>query len=88
MKLKRRFYDDSINFDNLSVKRLVLGIVIGLVSAFTAYSFFYVLRETFRVFSFGTMNYGFQNSQNIISETNRNFYNLFFAGLSLILGNS
>ena len=88
MKLKRRFYDDSINFRNLSIKRFAVGLFVGLISAFTIYSFFYVLSESFRVISFGNMNYGFQNSQNIISETDRSFYNLFFAGLSLIIGNS
>ena len=88
MKLQRRFYDSSINFKNISRERLILAVVFGLASAFTIYSFFYVLRETFRVMSFGLMNYGFQNTQNILKESDRNFYNLFFAGLSLILGNS
>lgn len=88
MKFSRRFYDSSINLKNISVKRIVLAITLGLASAFIIYSFFYVIRETFRVISFGLMNYGFQNSQNILSETDRNFYNIFFAGLSVIAGNS
>jgi hypothetical protein len=85
MKLKRRFYDSKVNFKNITHERLILGIVIGLASAFTIYSFFYVVRETFRV-----MSGGIRYSQfiYIVSETNRNFYNLFFASMSLIFGNS
>jgi hypothetical protein len=85
MKLKRRFYDSKVNFKNITHERLILGIVIGLASAFTIYSFFYVVRETFRV-----MSGGIRYSQfiYIVSETNRNFYNLFFASMSLIFGSS
>lgn len=83
MKFKRLFYDSTVNFNNISRQRLVLAILIGLVSALTIYSFYYVLRETFRV-----MSVGFDNLPNILSEADRNFYNLFFAGLSLIFGNS
>lgn len=88
MKLNMRFYDTSINFMAISSKRLVLGIAIGLASAFAIYGFFYMLSESFRVIYFGFINYGFQNSQNIINKTDRDFYNIFFAGLSLILGNA
>lgn len=83
MKLKRRFSDSSLNFRNLSKNDLLLAIVIGLGAAFTIYSFFYVVRESFRVISFG-----FMNIPNIVLESNRDFYNLFFAGLSMIFGNS
>ena len=83
MKLKRRFYDSSINFSKISTERIVLNITIGLASAFTIYGFFYVIRESFRFLSFG-----FEYLPNIISESNRNLYNIFFAGLSLIFANS
>lgn len=91
MKFKRRFYDSSINFKNISLKRFVLGIAIGLVSAFTIYSFFYVIRESFRVMSLGFNDYGFwsfQEEEFILTKSDRNFYNIFFSGLSLIFGNS
>ena len=86
MKLKRRFYDASINFKNMSLKQLLIGVVLGLASAFFIYSFFYVIRETFRVMSFGFV--GFEQNPNILSESDRNFYNLFFAALSSVFGNS
>ena len=83
MKFKRRFFDSTLNFKHISKERLILGIIIGLVAAFTIYSFSYVLRETFRLSSVP-----FDGRPNIISEANRNFYNIFFAGLSIIFGNS
>lgn len=83
MKLNRRFYDSSINLKNIPIERLVLGIVIGFFSALTIYSFFYVIREAFRVMSFG-----FANLPYIIQEKDRNLYNIFFAGLSVVFANS
>ncbi|PKQ43512.1 hypothetical protein [Confluentibacter flavum] len=83
MKLTRRFYDSSVNFRSIPNERLVLSLAIGLASAFTIYAFFYVLRESFRIVSFG-----FGIFPNILSESDRSFYNLFFAGLSLIFANS
>ncbi len=91
MKFQRLFYNSSINFKKLTKQRVVIGILLGLLSAFTIYSFFYVIREALRAMSLGFMNYGFwsfQNGEYILSEKDRNFYNLFFSGLSLILGNS
>jgi hypothetical protein len=82
MKFKRRFYDSTINFRNISKERLILGIVIGLASAFTIYSFIYVLRESFRVLNFSIAY------MPTIDESNRFLYNLFFAGLAVIFGNS
>ncbi|MCF7569026.1 hypothetical protein L3X37_11720 [Sabulilitoribacter arenilitoris] len=49
MKLNRRFYDSSVRFKNISLERVVLEIVLGLASSLIIYSFFYVMRETFRV---------------------------------------
>ncbi|MEZ4803804.1 MAG: hypothetical protein R2797_13605 [Gelidibacter sp.] len=83
MKFSRRFYDASVNFRNISKGRWILSVVIGLVSAYFIYSFIYVLREVLRV-----MVFGFENYPNIISDFNRQTYNLFFAGLSLIYGNA
>jgi hypothetical protein len=61
----------------------LVSIVIGLLSAFTIYSLSYVLRETLRIISF---DFGLYS--NIVSEEDRDFYNLFFALISLIFGNS
>lgn len=83
MKIKHLFYDSSVNFKNVSVSKIVLAIIIGICSAVTIYSFFYILRETFRF-----MSIGFGSTPQILSESHRNYYNLFFAGLSVIFGNS
>ncbi|MFD0989912.1 hypothetical protein ACFQ1R_07380 [Mariniflexile jejuense] len=83
MKFNRRFFDSSVNFRKISNERFVLSFVISLATAYTIYAFFYVLREAFRVLSFG-----FENFSNILSESDRNFYNIFFAGLSFIFANS
>lgn len=83
MKLKRRFYDSSINLNKISIERLVLGVVIGLAFAFFIYSFAYLLRELFRL-----MSNGLGYLPNILSESDRSVYNWFFAALSLIFGNS
>ena len=83
MKFKRRFYDSPVSFRNISKEQVILAIVICLVFAFTIYSFFYVFRESFRVMSFG-----FGHLPNILGESERNFYNIFFAALAMIFGNS
>ncbi|WP_223034810.1 hypothetical protein [Hanstruepera marina] len=63
--------------------RLIIAVIIGIASALTIYSFFYVLREVFRV-----MATSLDNEPNILSEENREYYNLFFASLSVVFGNS
>jgi len=83
MKLRRLFYDSSINFRNIPISKIVLAVVIGICSSLVIYSFFYVLRESFRV-----MSIGFDFVPQIMSEENRRYYNLFFAGLSVVFGNS
>jgi hypothetical protein len=82
MKFKRRFYDSTVNFRNISKQRFIISIIIGLASAFTIYSFIYVLRESFRVLNFSIAYLP------TIDESNRFFYNLFFAGLAVVYGNS
>ena len=83
MTFNRRFYDDHINLRQLSKRDILIAIFLGLASAFIIYSFSYIMREVSRVVSFSYDLY-----PNILSETDRNFYNLCFAGLSLVLGNS
>jgi len=83
MKFNHLFYDSHVNFNSISKKRIVLSIFLGLVSAVLIYSFFYVLRETDRM-----MFLDFEYRPIVIPETERQLYNLFFAAISMILGNS
>ncbi|WP_179022356.1 hypothetical protein [Winogradskyella forsetii] len=83
MKFNRLFYDSHINFKSISKKKIVLSILLGLISAFVIYSFFYALRETERM-----MSLDFENRPIIISELSRNLFNLYFAAISMVLGNS
>ncbi|TYA69802.1 hypothetical protein [Seonamhaeicola marinus] len=91
MKFRRLFYDNRVDIKKITTEKVVIGIVLGLLSAFVIYSFFYVIRESFRLMILGFNDYGFHsffNDEFILPKENRNFYNLFFSGLSLILGNS
>lgn len=83
MKFRSLFYDSSINLRSISRKRLLASILLGVLSALVIYSFFFVLSESFRVISTG-----FDRVPNIISKENRLYYNLFFASLSVVFGNS
>ncbi|WP_417196892.1 hypothetical protein [Bizionia sp.] len=83
MRFKRLFFDSSFESIKLSDKRIILGILIGLSTAFALYGFMYLLRDTFRLltFSFGYL-------PNILSEFERNTFNWFFAALAFVFGNS
>lgn len=83
MKTDPRFSYSRINLKNIPKEWLIISVGMGLLSALTLYSFFYVLREAFRV-----MTFGFANLPYILTEEDRSLYNLFFAGLSVIFGNS
>ncbi len=83
MRLKRYFYDSRINIKNISKEWFLISVIIGLISALTIYNFFYIIRESFRVMSFG-----FANLPYILPEEDRNLYNIFFAGLSVVFANS
>lgn len=83
MKFNRIFYDSKIDLKSITVKQVALSIFIGLASAFLIYSFFGVLREVDRY-----MFLDFENRPVIVPETERQFYNLFFAAISMIIGNS
>lgn len=83
MRLNRLFYDSRLNLKSVPLIWFIISFIVGLFSALTIYSFFYVIRESFRV-----MTFGFANLPYIITEEDRNLYNLFFAGLSVIFSNS
>ncbi|WP_299111808.1 hypothetical protein [uncultured Winogradskyella sp.] len=83
MKFNHLFYDSEINFKSISRKKIVLSILLGLVSAIIFYCFFYVVRESDRM-----MSLDFENRPFIMPESSRYLYNLFFAAISMIVGNS
>lgn len=83
MKFSRLFYDSKTDLSKVSTNWVIISIVIGLLSSLTIYSFLHTFNEAFRIFSTG-----YDNSPIILSKSARNFYNLFFAGLSVVFGNS
>ncbi|MEO1030938.1 MAG: hypothetical protein AAFX55_06020 [Bacteroidota bacterium] len=83
MKVNHLFYDSGVNFKAMSWKRIVLSIFIGLASAVLIYSFFYILRETDRM-----LFLDFEERPVVMPENERQLSNLFFAAISMILGNS
>lgn len=64
-------------------KRLIIGLLIGLFVAFTAYSALYIFREVFRYLSI-TDDFDLW----ILSDNAVNFYNLVFGFIAVIFGQS
>ena len=83
MKFNHLFYDSHVNFKSISKKRIVLSVLLGLLSAVILYSFYDVLRETDRM-----LFLDFENRPITIPESERKLYNLFFAAISMVIGNS
>lgn len=83
MRMNHLFYDSDVHFKALTWKRVVLSIIIGLASAVLIYSFFYGLREMDRM-----LFLDFEERPMVVSEGDRQIFNLFFAAISVILGNS
>ncbi|MFI1771782.1 hypothetical protein [Thalassobellus citreus] len=83
MKFSRLFYDSRVSFKRVPTNWVVISIMIGLLSTLTIYSFLCALNEAFRLFSFG-----YDDTPHIFNSSERRFYNLFFAGLSIVFGNS
>ncbi|WP_422105765.1 hypothetical protein [Winogradskyella sp.] len=83
MKVNHLFYDSEVNFKAMSWKRIVLSIFLGLASAVLIYGFFYVLRETDRM-----LFLDFEERPVVMPENERQLSNVFFATISMILGNS
>ena len=81
--MKYRLFHTEENFPTLKKKEITLSIVLGLFYSFTFYSFLYISRETIRLLSI-TDEYDIW----ILSDKEVNFYNLFFAFLSLIFAQS
>ncbi len=83
MTLNKNFLHKEQNFFEISKFKLIVGILIGLLYSFAFYSFLYVSREVFRILSV-TENYDLW----ILTDNQVNFYNLFFAFISVIFGQS
>lgn len=68
---------------NISKSRFIIGVVLGLIYSFIFYSFLYLVRESLRGLSI-TEEYDLL----ILSSNEVRFYNLFFAFISVIIGQS
>lgn len=81
--MKKRILNiDSKIFEIPRIK-LITGILIGLFYSFAFYSFLYLIREVFRILSV-TDDYDLW----ILTDNEVNFYNLFFAFISVIISQS
>ena len=83
MKMKHRFLNIEENFPAITRKNIIISIVAGLFFSFVFYSFLYLSREIFRLFSISD-KFSFM----VLSDKEVSFYNLFFAFLSLIFAQS
>lgn len=81
MTLKINFLKTDFKTLNISKFRFLSGIIVGFSYSFTLYSFFYMSREAFRILS-SSFNYDIW----ILNDNEVQFYNLFFAFISVIFG--
>ena len=68
---------------NISRFKIIIGILVGLFISITFYSFLYLMREGFRILSV-TEAYDLW----ILTDKEVYFYNLFFAFIAVIIGQS
>lgn len=83
MTLTKNFLHKESEFIQLSRFKIIIGILVGLIFAFAFYSFLYLIREVFRVLSV-TETYDLW----ILTDKEVHFYNLIFAFISVIIGQS
>jgi hypothetical protein len=83
MVLKKGFLHPNPEFIKISRQRLIIGIVLGVLYSFIFYSLLFVIREAIRLLSI-LPNYDLW----ILSENEIAIYNLFFAFISTIMGQS
>ncbi len=83
MTLKKNFLHPDTKSLEISRFRFVAGIIIGLLYSFVFYSFVIVVREGFTLLSVSEYYDIWE-----LSGSEENFYNLFFAFISVILGQS
>jgi len=70
------------NLNNLSKFRLISGLIAGLLFAFSMYALLYMSRESIRILSYSPIHKDLW----VLSDETVNFYNLFFAFVSVISG--
>jgi len=78
----RKPFVNKENYLKMSVYKLVVGILLGIIVAFVFYAFLYMMREGIRLMSV------FHADILVLTDSQVNFYNLIFAYISLILGQS
>ena len=83
MGLKKNFLHKEPDFFPIPRVEIVIGIIVGLLFAYTFYSFLYFSRELLRIFSV-LDTYGLW----ILSDKEVYFYNLIFAYIAVIIGQS
>jgi biopolymer transport protein ExbD len=83
MTLTKNFLHKEPDFIKISRFKVIIGILVGLFFAFAFYSFLYLIREVFRILSV-TETYDLW----ILTDNEVNFYNLIFAFISVIIGQS
>ena len=81
MPLKPRFLHTDISEFRISPRRLIGGIIIGLLYAFALYGLLYMSREIMRILSV-TRNHDLW----VMTDAEVNFYNLAFAFIAVIFG--
>lgn len=79
----RLFFDSNFYPNTFSKTRIGLAICYGLFSAIVLYSFFYVLDDVFRLIELGFIEFPQE-----ISESEKYKHNLFYAAISVMIGNS
>lgn len=83
MTLAKKFLHQEPDFIQISRFKIIIGILVGLFFAFALYSFLYLIREVFRILSV-TETYDLW----ILTDKEVHFYNLIFAYISVIFGQS
>ncbi|MEI6349370.1 MAG: hypothetical protein WCP69_15605 [Bacteroidota bacterium] len=83
MTLKQNFLHPDLKTFEVSKFRIIVGVIIGIFYSFAFYSFQFVLREAFR-----TLSVNEDYDLWILSTNEVHFYNLFFAFISVIIGQS
>lgn len=83
MTLTKKFLHKEPDFIQISRFKIIIGILVGLFFAFAFYSFIYLIREVFRILSV-TETYDLW----ILTDKEVYFYNLIFAYISVIIGQS
>lgn len=83
MTLTKNFLHKEPDFNQISRFKIIIGILVGLFFSFSFYSFLYLIREVFRILSV-TETYDLW----ILTDKEVHFYNLIFAFISVIIGQS